>query len=127
MSKKLITCDTAPSAIGTYSQAITVDKFTFISGQIPLNYQDMNIVEGTFEDQVETVLINIKNIAFEAKCTLDDCVKFTVYLKDLENFSIVNSVMERHLSEPYPARAAVEVSRLPKDVQIEIDAVLFKE
>ena len=127
MSKKSIICNTAPSAIGTYSQAITVDKFTFISGQIPLDYKNMSITEGTFEDQVDTVLTNLKNIASEAQCTLDNCVKLTVYLKDLENFSIVNSVMERHLSEPYPARAAVEVSRLPKDVQVEIDAVLFKE
>ena len=127
MSKKTIICNTAPSAIGTYSQAITVDKFTFISGQIPLDYKNMSIIEGTFEDQVDIVLTNLKNIASEAQCTLDNCVKFTVYLKDLENFSIINSVMERHLSEPYPARAAVEVSRLPKDVQVEIDAVLFKE
>jgi len=127
MSKKSIICNTAPSAIGTYSQAITVDKFTFISGQIPLDYKNMSIIEGTFEDQVDTVLTNLKNIASEAQCTLDHCVKFTGYLNDLENFSIVNSVMERHLSEPYPARAAVEVSRLPKDVQVEIDAVLFKE
>ena len=87
----------------------------------------MSIVEGTFEDQVAVVLNNLKNIAMEANCTLDHCVKFTVYLKDLENFSIVNSIMERHLTEPYPARAAVEVSRLPKDVHIEIDAILFKD
>ena len=127
MSKKAITCNTAPSAIGTYSQAIAVDKFTFISGQIPLDYKNMSIIEGTFEDQVVVVLNNLKNIAMEANCTLDDCVKFTVYLKDLENFSIVNSIMERHLTEPYPARAAVEVSRLPKDVHIEIDAILFKD
>ena len=127
MSKKAITCNTAPSAIGTYSQAITVDKFTFISGQIPLDYKNMNVIEGTFEDQVVVVLNNLKNIAMEANCTLDHCVKFTVYLKDLENFSIVNSIMERHLTEPYPARAAVEVSRLPKDVNIEIDAILFKD
>ena len=127
MSKKAITCNTAPSAIGTYSQAITVDKLTFISGQIPLDYKNMSIIEGTFEDQVAVVLSNLKNIAMEANCTLDDCVKFTFYLKDLENFSIVNSIMERHLNEPFPARAAVEVSRLPKDVHIEIDAILFKD
>ena len=83
MSKKSITCSTAPSAIGTYSQAITVDKFTFISGQIPLDYKNMSIIEGTFENQVDTVITNLKNIALEAQRTLDDCVNFTVYLKDL--------------------------------------------
>jgi 2-iminobutanoate/2-iminopropanoate deaminase len=127
MSKKRIICKTAPSAIGTYSQAVIADKFIFISGQIPLNYKDMSIIEGSFENQVEAVINNLKNIASEARCTLNDCVKFTVYLKNLENFAIVNSVMEKHLSEPFPARAAVEVSRLPKDVEVEIDAVLFRE
>ena len=127
MNKKQITCDRAPSAIGTYSQAITVDKFTFISGQIPLDYKDMSIVNGPFEVQVETIMNSLKNIAESAGCDLNDCVKFTVYLKDLENFAKVNSIMEKFLTKPYPSRAAVEVSRLPKDVEIEIDAVLFKE
>ena len=127
MSKKVITCSTAPSAIGTYSQAISVGNFVFISGQIPLNYKDMTVISGSFEEQVETVMNNIKNIALEADCSINDCVKFTVYLKDLENFLAVNTVMDKHLLKPYPARAAVEVSRLPKDVEIEIDAILFKQ
>ena len=78
MSKKAITCKTAPSAIGTYSQAISVGNLVFISGQIPLNYKDMKVIEGSFEEQVETVINNIKNIAFDAECTLNNCVKFTV-------------------------------------------------
>jgi len=127
MSKKAITCNTAPSAIGTYSQAISVGNLVFISGQIPLNYKDMNVIEGSFEEQVETVINNIKNIASDAECTLNDCVKFTVYLKDIENFAAVNAVMDKHLEKPYPARAAVEVSRLPKDVEVEIDAILYKK
>jgi len=127
MSKKAITCNTAPSAIGTYSQAISVGNLVFISGQIPLNYKDMNVIKGTFDEQVETVLNNIKNIASDAECTLNDCVKFTVYLKDIENFASVNAVMDNHLEKPYPARAAVEVSRLPKDVEVEIDAILYKK
>ena len=127
MSKKQIICENAPSAIGTYSQAIKVDKFIFISGQIPLDYRDMSIVEGSFEFQVETIMTSLKNIAESAGADLNDCVKLTVYLKDLENFPLINKVMEKFLSEPYPSRAAVEVSRLPKDVQVEIDAVLFKE
>ena len=127
MSKKAITCKTAPSAIGTYSQAISAGNLVFISGQIPLNYKDMKVIEGSFEEQVETVINNIKNIAFDAECTLNDCVKFTVYLKDIENFASVNVVMDKHLEKPYPARAAVEVSRLPKDVEVEIDAILYKK
>jgi 2-iminobutanoate/2-iminopropanoate deaminase len=127
MSKKAITCNTAPSAIGTYSQAISAGNLVFISGQIPLNYKDMNVIKGTFDEQVETVLNNIKNIASDAECTLNDCVKFTVYLKDIENFASVNAVMDKHLERPYPARAAVEVSRLPKDVEVEIDAILYKK
>ena len=127
MSKKQIICENAPSAIGTYSQAVKVDKFIFISGQIPLDYRDMSIVEGSFEFQVESIMTSLKNIAESAGADLNDCVKLTVYLKDLENFPLVNKVMEKFLSEPYPSRAALEVSRLPKDVQVEIDAVLFKE
>jgi 2-iminobutanoate/2-iminopropanoate deaminase len=87
----------------------------------------MNVIEGSFEEQVETVINNIKNIASDAECTLNDCVKFTVYLKDIENFASVNAVMDNHLEKPYPARAAVEVSRLPKDVEVEIDAILYKK
>ena len=127
MTKKKISCATAPSAIGTYSQAIEAGNYIYISGQIPLDYKDMSIAGSTFQNQVEVVLNNLENIAMTSGCTLNNCVKLTVYLKDLENFSIVNTVMEKYFKEPYPARAAVEVSRLPKDVSIEIDAILYKE
>ena len=127
MTKKKIICDKAPSAIGTYSQAIEAGQYVYVSGQIPLNYEDMTLVEDSFENQVEVVLRNLKNIANTSGCNINDCVKLTVYLRDLENFSIVNTVMERFFDEPYPARAAVEVSRLPKDVSIEIDAILYKK
>ena len=127
MTKKKIICDKAPSAIGTYSQAIEAGQYVYVSGQIPLNYKDMTLVEDSFDNQVEVVLRNLKNIANASGCNLNDCVKLTVYLSDLENFSIVNTVMERFFDEPYPARAAVEVSRLPKDVSIEIDAILYKK
>jgi len=127
MTKKKIICDKAPSAIGTYSQAIEAGQYVYVSGQIPLNYKDMTLVEDSFDNQVEVVLRNLKNIANTSGCNLNDCVKLTVYLSDLENFSIVNTVMERFFDEPYPARAAVEVSRLPKDVSIEIDAILYKK
>ena len=126
MKKKIIT-KKAPAAIGTYSQAIVVENFVFISGQIPLNYSDMSVSTESFENKVSLVLNNINEIAHEAGSDINHCVKFTVYLKDLENFSKVNTVMESYLDEPYPARAAVEVSRLPKDVDVEIDAILYKK
>ena len=127
MKKKKIITKKAPAAIGTYSQAIVVENFVFISGQIPLNYSDMSVSTESFENKVSLVLNNINEIANEAGSDINHCVKFTVYLKDLENFSKVNAVMESYLDEPYPARAAVEVSRLPKDVDVEIDAILYKK
>lgn len=127
MNKKQIVCNTAPKAIGTYSQAISIGAFVFISGQIPLKYSDMSVLDGSFEDQVKLVLSNINEIAKEAGCTIDDCVKLTVYLNNLEDFAKVNSAMETMFNEPFPARAAVEVSRLPKDVDVEIDAILYKQ
>ena len=127
MSKKEVVCEKAPSAIGTYSQAVTAGNLIFISGQIPLDYKDMTVVQGSFEEQVEVIMQSLSNIADSSGASINDCVKLTVYLKNLENFSSVNSVMEKYLSKPYPSRAAVEVSRLPKDVEVEIDAVIFKE
>ena len=127
MSKKEVVCENAPSAIGTYSQAVIVGNFIFVSGQIPLDYKDMTVVQGSFEEQVEVIMQSLSNIADSSGASINDCVKLTVYLKNLENFSSVNSVMEKYLSKPYPSRAAVEVSRLPKDVEVEIDAVIFKE
>ena len=127
MSKKEVICQKAPSAIGTYSQAVIAGNFIFVSGQIPLDYKDMTVVQGSFEEQVEVIMQSLSNIADSSGASINDCVKLTVYLKNLENFSSVNSVMEKYLSKPYPSRAAVEVSRLPKDVEVEIDAVIFKE
>ena len=127
MSKKEVVGEKAPSAIGTYSQAVIAGDFIFVSGQIPLDYKDMTVVHGSFEEQVEVIMQSLSNIADSSGASIDDCVKLTVYLKNLENFSSVNSVMEKYLSKPYPSRAAVEVSRLPKDVEVEIDAVIFKE
>ena len=127
MSKKEVVCEKAPSAIGTYSQAVTAGNLIFVSGQIPLDYKDMTVVQGSFEEQVEVIMQSLSNIADSSGASINDCVKLTVYLKNLENFSSVNNVMEKYLSQPYPSRAAVEVSRLPKDVEVEIDAVIFKE
>ena len=126
MNKKIqISTPNAPSAIGAYSQAIKVDKLIFISGQIPLNPKTMEVVDGGFNVQIKQVLLNLKAIIDEAGANLEQVVKINVYLDDLSNFQVVNEQMNFFFEEPYPARAAVEVSRLPKDVQIEMDAILF--
>ena len=126
MSKlKNISTNKAPSAIGAYSQGIRAGNFIFISGQIPLDPSTMEIVSDDFTRQVEQVLVNLKAVANEASCSLDDIVKITVYLKNLEDFQSVNNAMNKMFTEPYPARAAVEVSRLPKDVLVEMDAIIY--
>ena len=126
MSKlKNISTNKSPSAIGAYSQGIRAGNFIFISGQIPLDPSTMEIVSDDFTRQVDQVLINLKAVANEASCSLDDIVKITVYLKNLEDFQSVNTAMSKMFTEPYPARAAVEVSRLPKDVLVEMDAIIF--
>ena len=126
MSKlKNISTDKAPSAIGAYSQAIKAGDFIFISGQIPLDPSTMEIVSDDFSEQVVQVLKNLKAVTNEASCSLDDIVKITVYLKNLEDFQSVNTAMNEMFTEPYPARAAVEVSRLPKDVLVEMDAIIY--
>lgn len=124
MTKKTLHTDKAPSAIGTYSQAAIGGGLTFISGQIPLVPETMEIVEGDFEARAVQVFENLKAVAEEAGGTLNDAVKITVFMTDLDNFAIVNSVMERYFNQPYPARAAVGVASLPKGVDIEADAVL---
>ena len=102
-----------------------LDKLIFISGQIPLNPKTMEVVDGGFDVQIKQVLLNLKSIIDEAGANLEQVVKINVYLDDLSNFQAVNEQMKLFFEEPYPARAAVEVSRLPKDVQIEMDAILF--
>lgn len=116
--------DAAPRAIGTYSQALAVDRTVYLSGQIPLDPESMQIVTGGFQREVEQVLANLQAVARAAGGSLGDIVKLTVYLTDLNDFETVNQVMAREFSEPYPARAAVEVAALPRDARVEIDAVL---
>ena len=124
MLKEPIQTNKAPKAIGAYSQAIKSGEFLFISGQIPLNPETMKIVDSSFEDSAQRVISNIENICKEAGASLDDIVKLNIYLLDLENFDILNKIMEERFSEPFPARATVEVARLPKDVMIEMDAIV---
>ena len=122
---KAIHTSNAPSAIGAYSQAIQAGDFIYISGQIPLDPETMQIVSEDFSIQVKQVLDNLKAIILASGSKLSDVVKLNVYLKDLSNFQSVNDAMSKAFDEPYPARAAVEVSRLPKDVLVEIDAIVY--
>ena len=124
--KKVIHSDDAPKAIGTYSQAVLADKFLFISGQIGLEPVTMELVEG-FEEETIQVLKNISSICEEAGCSINDVIKFNVLLTDLSNFQKVNEIMESVLEKPYPARAAYEVSSLPKNSSIEIESIAYKE
>ena len=124
MSKMAIHSDNAPAAIGTYSQAIRSGSFVFLSGQIPLDPQTMEFVEGDFEARARQVFDNLKAVAEAAGGSLDQVVKLTSFLTDLDNFATVNSVMEDYFNQPYPARAAVGVASLPKGADVEADAIL---
>ena len=122
---KAIHTKNAPSAIGAYSQAVKAGGFMYVSGQIPLVPETMEIVSEDFNMQINQVLENLKAIIVNSGSKLNDVIKLNVYLKDLADFQSVNDVMSKVFDEPYPARAAVEVSRLPKDVLVEIDAVVY--
>ena len=124
MNKEAIQTDSAPSAIGTYSQAIKSGQFVFLSGQIPLDPATMEIVEGDFETRSRQVFENLKAVAVQAGGDLDQIVKLTVYLTDLDNFATVNRVMADYFQAPYPARAALGVASLPKGADIEAEAIL---
>ena len=124
MSKQAIHSDAAPAAIGTYSQAIRVGNLVFLSGQIPLEPESMQIVDGDFEARARRVFDNLNAVAAAAGASLDNIVKLTVFLTDLENFAIVNKVMEDYFQQPFPARAAVGVASLPKGADVEADAIL---
>jgi len=124
MSKEAIHTDNAPAAIGTYSQAIRAGSLVFLSGQIPLVPKTMEIVDGDFEARARQVFSNLAAVASEAGGSLDDAVKITVFLTNLDNFATVNAVMEDYFKQPFPARAAVGVASLPKGVDVEADAIL---
>ena len=124
MAKEAIHTGDAPEAIGTYSQAIKIGQMVFISGQIPLEPGTMNIVDEDIRAQTHQVFNNLAAVAREGGGNLDDVVKLTVFLTDLDHFGVVNEVMAEHFNPPYPARAAVGVAALPKGVPIEIDAIV---
>lgn len=122
--KKIINTDQAPAAIGTYSQAIVHGNTLFTSGQIPIDPATGEMLPENFELQAHQVFKNLKALADEAGTSLQNAIKLNVFLQDLENFAALNQIMGEHISEPYPARAAVQVARLPKDAMIEIDAII---
>jgi reactive intermediate/imine deaminase len=124
MSKNTIHTDNAPQAIGTYSQAVNHGGMVFISGQIPLIPETMEMIAGGIEDQIHRVFKNLSAICVEAGGSLDDIVKLTVFLTDMGNFPQVNTIMAEYFTAPYPARAAVGVSELPKGAEVEMDAIL---
>ena len=124
MSKNIIHTDQAPAAIGTYSQAVRHGDLVFLSGQIPLVPETMELVQGSFEDRVRRVFDNLDAVCQASGGNLQDIVKLTVFLTDMGNFPQVNAVMGEYFSKPYPARAAVGVASLPKATDVEMEAVL---
>ena len=124
--KQKIETPEAPSAIGPYSQAIKVGDSIFLSGQIPLDPATMKLVEGE-ENQIRRVFDNIQAVCKAADCNLNDIVKLNVSLKDLSIFNKVNEIMLDYFEEPYPARAALQVARLPLDSLIEVEAIIIKD
>jgi len=123
VSRRIISTDKAPSAIGTYSQAVEANGTVYLSGQIPLDPETMEVVDGTRE-QIDRVFQNLAAVAQAAGGDLSHIVKLNVYLTDLANFPTVNEVMGAYFNEPYPARAAVGVGALPKGVQVEIEGIM---
>ncbi|AAU28077.1 TPA: RidA family protein [Legionella pneumophila] len=114
----------APKAIGTYSQAIKSGEIVFLSGQIPLDPETMQICSDDIKLQITQVLENLSAVCEEAGGSLANIVKLNVYLTDLSHFPLINEAMSRYFSEPYPARAAIEVSALPKGAKVEMDGIL---
>ena len=124
MTKKIVFTEKAPKAIGPYSQAVSAGGFTFVSGQVAINPETEDLMNASIQDQAEQVIKNLMAICEEANGSLADIVKLTIYITDMNDFAVVNETMQKYFSEPYPARATVEVSALPLGVNVEMDAVL---
>ena len=123
MTRKAIATPSAPGALGTYSQAIRAGDTVYLSGQIPLDPESMELVSGTRE-QIHQVFRNLRAVAGAAGGDFADLVKLNVYLTDLADFALVNEVMAEYFDEPYPARAAIGVASLPKDARVEMEGIL---
>jgi 2-iminobutanoate/2-iminopropanoate deaminase len=126
ISKKVISTDKAPAAIGPYSQAIDTGVFIYTSGQIPVDPSSGLVVQGGIEEQTKQVFENLRNVLEAAGSGLDQIVKTTVFLKDMGDFAKVNEIYATYFTTPYPARSCVEVAALPKGVMIEVEAVATK-
>ena len=126
MKKNIISTKNAPAAIGIYSQAVAVNGGVtiYLSGQIPLVPETMEVVEGGIEEQIHQVFKNLTSMCEASKGSLSDIVKLNIFLSDLNNFAVLNEIMATYFTEPYPARAAIGVSELPKGVSVEIDGVM---
>jgi len=124
MAREIIHTDKAPQAIGTYSQAVKVGDVVYLSGQIPLVPQTMEVVEGDFSVQVRRVFDNLTAVAEAAGGQLQDVEKLNIFLTDLSHFATVNEIMAEYFTQPYPARAAIGVASLPKGVPVEMDGVM---
>jgi len=124
MAKSIIHTDNAPQAIGTYSQAVKAGTTVYLSGQIPLVPETMEIISDDFAEQATQVFENVKSVCEAAGGTINDMVKVNIFLPDLSHFATVNEIMAKYFSKPYPARAAIGVKELPKGSQIEIDGIM---
>jgi reactive intermediate/imine deaminase len=124
MTKQIVSTANAPAAIGVYSQAVRAGNTLWVSGQIPLDPQTMELVKGDIEAQVRQVFENLQAIVRAAGASFDDVVKATVFLIDLAHFGLVNKVMAEYFREPYPARAAVGVAALPRGAQVEVECIV---
>ena len=124
MKREIIATDKAPQAIGTYSQAVKVGDTVYLSGQIPLLPETMELVAGDMEAQIRRVFVNLSAVCVAAGGSLADIAKLNIFLTDLSHFPLVNQVMASYFQQPYPARAAVGVAALPKGAAVEMDAVM---
>lgn len=125
--KTIISTDKAPQAIGPYSQAVEVNGMIYTSGMIPINPVDGTLVTGSVEEQAEQALKNLKALVEESGSSMEQVIKTTVFIKDMNDFAKINEVYARYFTDNYPSRSCVEVARLPKDVLIEIEAIAIKQ
>lgn len=124
--KKVISTDQAPAAIGPYSQAIEIGNFVFTSGMIPINPATGELVTGSVEAQAEQVFSNLQHLIEASGSSMDKVIKTVVFIQNMEDFGKINEIYAKYFPEPYPARSCVEVARLPKDVALEVEAIVEK-
>ena len=126
MKKRIISTEKAPAAVGTYSQAVAITDGTtiYLSGQIPLVPETMEVIEGGIENEIHQIFKNLSAVCKEAGGGLDDIVKLNIFLTDLNNFALLNEIMATYFKQPYPARAAIGINELPKGVSVEMDGVM---